>query len=451
MQSKLLLKNIGYSPKRTTALVLRGTLVATLLLGSLLLAYNGIIRSAWLEGGTWVVICIFAYLFCAEFLLRKNHNYIVNWMLIAFYMLVSFSTLLLWGLNAPVGILTVSFAVILPSILLGARSILPVAAFAVITLIFIQSVHSREIISPSIQHLTQSSTYWDVATYSTILSIFALVSWLAGSQREKNLKRALLAESALRSQKDALRVELDKESASLRLAQLNQVRQLHKFALLGQSSAATLHELSNHLSILNLDIDDLRQHHSNSEAISNAKISIDHINKMVRQARQQINSYEQREDFNAIDIIRTSVQDHSLKHKNSHVKIIKKFATHRRSFNISGNPQALMQIIDILLNNAVDACKDATKPEVHVELALTLKELAISIIDNGPGVDLEIQKSLFTPVTSAKSNGLGVGLYIAKHLAKDQFNAKLNLQPSKTGAHFKIVIPKKVDLSSLGT
>ena len=364
-------------------------------------------------------------------------------MLIAFYIFLAFLTLLLWGLNAPVGILTISFAVILPSILMGAQFILPVTGAAIFTLIGVQLMHNTGVFAPNLQHLTFESTFWDVGTYSTILSIFALVSWLAVSQREKSLKRALYAESKLKLQKETLAIELANESTALRLAQLNQVRHLHKFALLGQSTAATLHELSNHLSILNLDIDDLQQQHNNSNAISNAKDSVKHINKMVHQARQQLNSYDQHEPFNAITIINRTFKDMSQKFKENRVILDKQLVLDRKTFITTGSPPALMQIIAILLNNALDATKHKDNPKVTVEIKNKQSKLIISITDNGPGVDKSIAESLFSPLTSTKSTGLGVGLYIAKHLANDQFGGNIVLSPTKDGACFVVTIPSE--------
>jgi len=431
--------------KRTTEVVLHGTFIASTILGILLIAYSGIAQSVWFNGRNWIIVLVFIFLALAEFLLRKQLLNAVNWMLIVFYIFLSFCTLVLWGLNAPVGILTISFAITLPSILIGPKAILPVIGISIITLVVVQLIHHFELIIPNIALLSVPSTFWDVIIYSTVLSVFALVSWIAGRQREKNLQRALTAESELRLQKEALKIELEKESASLRLAQLNQIRQLHKFALLGQSTAATLHELSNHLSVLNLDIDDLRQQHSNSTAIANAKDSIDHINMMVRQTRRQLNSYEHKESFNAIVVINQSIKDLKIKFNQKNVRLTKKPTIGRGSFTVHGSSLALMQIVTILLNNALDACCDLPKPEVQVQLQYDSSQLVLSVTDNGSGVDPEIIESLFSPVTSTKSSGLGVGLYIAQHLASNQFRGTVELVESKIGAQFNITIPKQLN------
>lgn len=440
---KLSLFKGDYTPKRTTELILHGSFIAVLLLAALLVLYDVVSGSTWLGGMLWVVALIIVYLVSAKIFLRKNFLRSVNWMIIAFYLLLAFCTLLLWGVNAPVGILTVSFAVALPSILLGPRSILPVVFMVIVLLSMVQLIHSSNVVSPDLTALSLPSTSWDILTYSTIISVFALVSWIASNQRAKNLERAIQAEEALRAQKDALRVELDKESATLRSTQLKQIRQLYNFALLGQSTAATLHELSNHLSILNLDIEDLHQHTTNSKAIANAKSSIDAINTMVRQSRQQLNSFDPSKHFNAVQIVHQAVKDMKHKYTEHHVALTKEPVNGTTSFNVKGNSLALMQAIIILLNNALDACCNAPLPAVSLTITTTNSELIVSIKDNGIGISPESKALLFKPIVSTKATGLGVGLYIAHHIIVSQFGGTLKLKSSKVGANFVIKIPKK--------
>lgn len=432
----------SYSLPYTTSQVLDGTIITASLLGLLLVLYNGIVRSIWLPNGIWILILVFGYLFATKVLLKRNHQLVTNWMLIIFYLLLSLVTLVLWGLNAPVGILTISFALILPSILMGTRAILPVTLLSIAVLVGVQHVHEAKVFTPNLASLSLPSTYWDVLAYSTILAIFALVSWLGSYQREKGLIRALEAEAALTKQKEALSIELEKESAELRLSQLSQIQQLQRFALFGQSAAATLHELSNHLSILNLDIDDLHQQHSNSQVISSAKDGIKHINKMVHQARRQLSSYDQHESFDAIAVVKQSVNDLSEKFLLRSIHLPKPIVKGGRSFVTHSSRLALMQVITILLNNALDASYDTPNAEVQIEIENMRTFLKIHVIDTGIGIDEEIAANLFNPIKSGKPTGLGIGLYIAQHLANDQLSGNIELKSSTIGAHFVISLPK---------
>jgi len=437
-------KEQRYLPDRTSQLILYGTLITALLLSLLLVAYDVVVHSLWFRGNVWVSLAVIAYLCVARYILMHISSIVANWMLVLFYEVLAFCTLVTWGINAPVGILALSFAVILPNILIGPKSIFPVASVTVFTVILVQLLHEQKMVTPNLTALSQPSSMWDVTAYSIILAIFALVSWIGGTQREKALNRALLAERELQKQKKALSIELERESAALRHAQLKQMRELHKFAFLGQSAAATLHELSSHLSILNLDIDDLRQHDANSEAIINAKDSIHHINKMVRQARQQLNSYDQHETFDAVDVINQSLKDMREKFTHGRVEVTKALRT--KSCPLTGSPVALMHILTILLNNAVDACCDMPSARITVSLKGSSGHIVISVIDNGTGIDPSLQPALFSPIVSKKSSGMGVGLYIAHHLTNNQFSGNINLKPSKRGAHFVVTIPKSCSM-----
>lgn len=431
------------SDLRITMLVLHGTLGAALFLSALIITHGIAIQSPRLEQQLEVVAVTAIFLIALEALLQQKRKSIVNWALVSFFALLAFTALLIWGINAPIGILTITFAMTLPSVLIGVRAILPAVLGSISILISVQFIHQKNLVAPHLEEFTTAtSTYWDVASYSTMLSIFALVSWLAGNQREKSLHRALLAETALQSQRNALKTELEKESSILRQTQLKQIRHLHNFALLGQSAAATLHELSNHLSILNFDIEDIRQQNSNSKAILHAKDSIARINKMVTQARKQLNSYEQNDPFDALAVIRQGIKDIQEKFTYRNVKLIKKITPKRGAFIVDGNSLALMQIVTVLLNNALDAIEGINNPEVTIETKRRGTDLLVTVSDNGPGVDPPKRKRLFSPITSNKSTGLGVGLYIARHLAREQLKGTIALIPTKHGAHFALTLPQ---------
>lgn len=425
-----------------TKLILHGTFAAILLLLASLYTYHLVTTSIWLPGNLWVLFSLLAYLLAAEILLKYSLYLVVNWLLILFYLLIAFSTQLNWGLNTPVSMLTIGFAVLLPSILLNSRYIFPITALAVSGLLLVQTFFNLSSNPINLDHLSEPSSYWDVATYTTVLGIFALVSWVASKQREKNEKWAQTAENRLRAQKENLATELEKESARLRAVQLNEIKQLHKFALIGQTTTATLHDLANHLSILSLDIEDLHQQHTHSRAIHNAKESIHNINKMVGQARRQLNSYDGLEKFNAITIINRSVKDTRLKFSSQKIKILKSLIGTRKSFIISNNSIALMQVMTILLNNAHDACIDAANPEIKININCQEQELTVSISDNGHGVPETMRDKIFQPKNSEKNSGLGIGLYIAHHLVVDQLKGRLWLAASDSGANFVFTIPK---------
>lgn len=433
-----------FNSKKITYLVLFGSLGVVLALTALLVIYD-ICSFGVLKTRAYIAVIAILYLSLDYYFLHKKHVKTANWMLIILYAGLAFATLLYWGLNSGIGIFAIGFVIILSGILLGSRSILPVAISVIFLLSLVQFIHSVGLIKPDLTSISEESSFLDVISYATILSIFALIAWISNSQMEKSLMRAYQAERAVKAQKGIIAKELEKESFRLRQVQLKEIQQLYKFATLGQSTAATLHELSNHLSILNLDIDDLKQHLKNSKAIENAKDGIEQINLMVRQVRKKLESHTTSKTFNALPSIHRVVKD--LREK-FHQKNVQLTYIHEgeNTFFIKGDPFALMQVTTILLSNALDACYSSIDSHVTIRTKADTTELIISIKDNGIGVSQKVKRHLFSPTLSSKPSGLGVGLYIAKHLTESQFGGSIRLEsktPKRQGAEFIVSIPKK--------
>lgn len=430
-----------FAQKKVTKLILRGTLIVAVALCTILILHD-IASYGYLRTRIFIALGVIVYLAIGEFLLYTRYAFWVNWMVILLYGIISYLTLFFWGLNTPVGILSAGFVVILPSLLIGARYIFPVTVSSIIILLLIQFTHASGTFRPHTDVLNHTASFWDLTVYATIFSIFALVSWLSRRQIEVNLIRAHKAEATIKAQKEDLRIELERESARLREAQLQELQQLHKFAIIGQSTTATLHELSNHLSVLNLDLDDLRQQSRNTKAIENANESIRSINQMVQAARRQLNNYDENISFKALPVLKSSLRDLSVKFSRKNVSLRHDFSSIKGPCVIDGDPLALTQIISVLAVNGLDACVNFAHPEVTISAKVTSSSLVVTVRDNGMGVNERNSATLFSPVRSQKPSGLGVGLYIAKHLTETHFSGSIKFKNLAKGAAFTIIIPK---------
>jgi len=428
-----------YGRKRMTAIVLRGTLLVALTL-ILLLLLNGLLVREVQVARIIIGLIIVMYLALAEILVQNKKYLTAGWMLIVLYTCVATMVLLTWSLNASIGILTIGFTVFLAGILLGTRYISAVTGGVILILFFIQSIHYIDLVSPDLSALSKQSHLMDVVAYSTIIGIFALISWLAGKQTEHSIQRALKAEEKIKAEKINLVQKLNEQSIALRQTQLQEMANLYRFASIGQSTSATLHELSNQLSVLTLDIDDLQLRHTQSKTILNAKEGIDSINQLVRQTRKQLQQNQELVRFNAIPIIERTVNEIQPKLSSKNV-VLHKLIPKRTSFIIMGNPLNLSHVITILLNNAFDACVSNENSTVHISVSESVDELKVSIIDNGVGFT-ENTHDLFHPHKSTKPNGLGIGLYITKQIIENQFKGRIRAKPLQLGAEFTISLPR---------
>ncbi|QSA19025.1 two-component system sensor histidine kinase NtrB, partial [Vibrio furnissii] len=64
----------------------------------------------------------------------------------------------------------------------------------------------------------------------------------------------------------------------------------------------------------------------------------------------------------------------------------------------------------------------------------------IEIIDNGPGIPLELQDTLFYPMVSGREGGTGLGLSISQNLI-DQHNGKIDVESWPGRTTFTIYLP----------
>lgn len=429
------------SQKHVTKLILRSSLGVAIMLTVILIAHDlstvGFVRLRVLVG-----FAVIAYLIAGEFLLRTARAFLVNWLVVALYGIVAHLTLFTWGINSPVGILSAGFVVILPSLLLGSRYILPVTLTSITLLFTTHIVHANRLIPEHSDTLSYPAEMWDIFTYSTIFSIFALVSWLSRRQIETTLQRAKEAESTIKRQKNSLRIDLERESLRLRELQMQEVQHLHKFAVIGQSTTATLHELANHLSVLNLDLDDLRQQSKHSLAIEKANESIRSMSQMVQAARRQLNNYDESATLRPLPILRQLVYDLAERCARKNVTLKHDFSQLKAPFVIAGDTQALQQVLSILATNAIDACSSFKHPEITISASSNASSLSITVTDNGMGVSKRLESKLFSPVSSTKPSGLGVGLYIARHITESHFNGSISFKNLAKGASFTITLPR---------
>lgn len=87
---------------------------------------------------------------------------------------------------------------------------------------------------------------------------------------------------------------------------------------------------------------------------------------------------------------------------------------------IAGDLRALEQVLNNLINNAVQAMEDkggTLSLKVHSIVSKEgLNYVEICVADTGPGIPKEMQDRIFQPFLTTKPNGTGLGLSIAKRI-----------------------------------
>lgn len=114
-----------------------------------------------------------------------------------------------------------------------------------------------------------------------------------------------------------------------------------------------------------------------------------------------------------------------------------------------GVENEFIQVILILLNNAIDAIKSQIEAKTikHGEITITFSckqnSGVVEVIDNGGGISDDIIDNIFNPYFSTKhnANGTGIGLYLAKNIIESRMKGSLSAKSIDFGSCFTIHIP----------
>jgi len=433
-----------YSSANLTAIVAWGSFCIILTLLLLLVVAGSVNPQPHTLSRVFIGLGVLSYVTFAIILMRLDKINASALMLSTMYGAIGIGALFYWGINSSVAILTLGFYIILTGALFGSKYTLPSVTGVLVIIFIVYLIHATGIVTPNLSLLSLPSTITDVLTYATIFSAFGLISWLSRRHMEKALAAAVAAEENVAAQKVKLAEELTHKTQSLREAQMQEMTQLYHFAEIGQNTTAILHELANSLSILNIDIDDLKQHHKYSKAVIRAEESIIAIEGMVKEARKRLTVHvDQTESFNALATTRLTIKELMPLIHQSNIKLVTNFPHHRKKHYIQGNTLGFSQALIILIKNAIDACADTSHPSISITISSAKSSLTITIADTGKGISPSLRSRLFLPLSSSKKHGLGIGLYMAKQIIETQCRGSLILSPRTNVTEFSIRVPTK--------
>lgn len=108
-------------------------------------------------------------------------------------------------------------------------------------------------------------------------------------------------------------------------------------------------------------------------------------------------------------------------------------------------PGQLNQVWMNLLSNAAQAVAARLEPKVTISTDLNQDEVIVTIADNGPGINPEVQSKIFEPFFTTKPVGQGTGLGLSIcHSIVERHGGKICFESDPaTGTIFKVVLPVK--------
>ena len=110
---------------------------------------------------------------------------------------------------------------------------------------------------------------------------------------------------------------------------------------------------------------------------------------------------------------------------------------------ITGDINSLIQVINNIISNAIQAYNGKTEQTIELEFSSTKNNLIISVTDYGCGISPKIKDKLFKEMITTKGqHGTGLGLYMSYSTIKANFNGNITFESEEgKGTTFNIILP----------
>lgn len=224
-----------------------------------------------------------------------------------------------------------------------------------------------------------------------------------------------------------------------------------RLTVMGRIIAGVSHEINNPLSIMQLDLDDLKTVCENEnvkseeiyEILKSMQEEIKRLSGIVTQLKDYSNPEGRSDELvNVDDVIKAyplKILIKNIRKKGIDVKM--KLEMGKTMTMISKN--RLIQVLMNVLNNADEAIEDKSKGEIILTTGRVEKDIplvAITIRDNGPGISGDDIHRIFEPFfTTKKSEGTGLGLSISYSIVKS-YDGEIEVRSDARGSEFVIFL-----------
>jgi two-component system sensor histidine kinase ChvG len=218
-----------------------------------------------------------------------------------------------------------------------------------------------------------------------------------------------------------------------------------------ESMASKLsHELRTPVTVVRSSLDNLTQESSENEIqtyLQRAREGIQRLNDILTRMSEatrleQTIQSEQQHTFELDQVISGCVEGYKLIHPQTRFILE---VENSGSYSLQGSPDLIAQMLDKLVNNAIDFHEPETP--IRIKLVRANSDVVLYIENTGPLLPDEMQSNLFESMVSVRQNRseqphLGLGLYIARLIVEFHYGRiSANNLPAKNGVSIKITFP----------
>lgn len=190
--------------------------------------------------------------------------------------------------------------------------------------------------------------------------------------------------------------------------------------------------------------DQLKEEQQSIDAeLSNLRNSIEHIKEVVAVQQEYAGAIGTPETTTVADLVEDALRMNAAALERHGVKVIREY---RETPEITVERHKVLQILVNVIQNARDACAEATRPDkqIVVRIRAGAENVEIAIADNGIGIAPENLTRIFNHGFTTRKDGHGFGLHSGILAAKQLGGTLTAASPGGgQGATFTLVLPNR--------
>ncbi|MEJ2053290.1 MAG: ATP-binding protein [Calditrichaceae bacterium] len=258
----------------------------------------------------------------------------------------------------------------------------------------------------------------------------------------------------LASHFNQMAVHLKESREEIESMHFEQLKRADKLVTLGELAAEMAHEINNPTAVimsradfLQMETEDnpgLKSYGEDIDVIINQATKISKITgNILKYGKKRSKDFQK---INLIQVIDESIAILEPRFTKKLINVRKEIKC--KDCTIFGDSSQCEQVLTNLLNNAVEAIGSEGKITITLKPDNTAKNCCrLEVTDDGPGMDEDIKKQIFSPffTTKAAEKGTGLGLYIVKNICQNH-NAEISCKSQlNAGTTFSIRFKKMSD------